>query len=64
MRRATITIPEDLNESIQAYMADQEVKFPLTALVQVALREFLDARRPTHSPNLPKDDATTTLGKK
>ncbi len=44
MRRATITIGDDIEDTLDAYMRQQEVTPPLTAVVQTALREYL-ARR-------------------
>jgi hypothetical protein len=37
MKRATITLPNDLAEALEAYQRDQEVPPPLTAVAQVAL---------------------------
>jgi hypothetical protein len=44
MRRATITIPNDLEASLEAYTRQQEVSPALTAVVQAALREYLTRR--------------------
>src|ERR1700722_7953912 len=44
MRRATITIGDDIDQSLDAYLRQQEVAPALTAVVQAALREYL-ARR-------------------
>ena len=44
MKRATVTISDDLEASLDAYMKQQEVSPALTAVVQAALREYL-ARR-------------------
>lgn len=44
MRRATITIPNDLEASLEAYTRQQEVSPALTAVLQAALQEYL-ARR-------------------
>ncbi len=44
MRRATITIGDDIEETLDAYLRQQEVAPALTAVVQAALREYL-ARR-------------------
>jgi hypothetical protein len=44
MRRATITITDDLEVSLDAYNRQQEVSPALTAVLQAALREYL-ARR-------------------
>jgi hypothetical protein len=44
MRRATITIGDDIEDTLDVYIRQQEVAPPLTAVVQAALREYL-ARR-------------------
>ena len=44
MRRATITIGDDLETILEAYIRQQEVSPALTAVVQAALTEYL-ARR-------------------
>jgi hypothetical protein len=49
MRRATVTIPGDLEEALDSYVRRQEVTPTLTALMQTALREYL-ARRGSASP--------------
>ena len=44
MKRASITIPEEVERALDAYLADQDPEEPLTAVVQSALREFLSKR--------------------
>jgi hypothetical protein len=44
MRRATVTISDDLERSLDAYNRQQGVSPTLTAVLQAALREYL-ARR-------------------
>ena len=44
MRRATITIPDELEEALEAYRRSQEVPAALTAVAQAALREYLERR--------------------
>jgi hypothetical protein len=44
MKRATVTISDELDASLNAYIKQQEVTPALTAVVQAALREYL-ARR-------------------
>ncbi len=44
MRRATVTIPDDLAEAVDAYVRAQEAPPPLTAVVQAALRHYLTER--------------------
>lgn len=44
MRRATVTINDDLEASLNDFMQQQEVSPALTAVVQAALREYLSRR--------------------
>ena len=44
MKRATVTLPDELDEALEAYRASQEVPLPLTSVVQSALREYLAKR--------------------
>lgn len=44
MRRATVTIPDDLEASLEAYNRQHDVSRAMTAVLQAALREYL-ARR-------------------
>ena len=44
MKRATVTIPDDLAQAVENYARTQEVRPPLTAIVQVALRRYLSER--------------------
>lgn len=44
MKRATITIPDELEAKLEEYVRRQEVPPALTAVVQTALREFLEKR--------------------
>ena len=44
MKRATVTISDELEASLIAYVSQQEVAPALTAVVQAALQEYL-ARR-------------------
>jgi hypothetical protein len=44
MRRATITIGDEIEDSLNAYIRQQEVAPPLTAVVQAALKEYLAHR--------------------
>ena len=44
MRRATVTIPEDLQGPLEAYRRDLEFSPSLAAVVQAALREYLQQR--------------------
>lgn len=44
MKRATITLPDELEDALEAYRRSQDVPVPLTALTQAALREYLTRR--------------------
>ena len=44
MKRATITMTDDLEQAVVAYQRDQEVPPALTAVAQAALREYLAER--------------------
>jgi metal-responsive CopG/Arc/MetJ family transcriptional regulator len=41
MKRATVTIPDDLAKAVDNYVRAQEARPPLTAVIQAALREYL-----------------------
>jgi hypothetical protein len=45
MRRATITIPSDLEAELDRYLARQAAPPSLTVVVQAALRSFLQEQR-------------------
>ena len=44
MKRATVTIPDDLADAVESYARDQEARPTLTVVVQSALRQFLAQR--------------------
>ncbi len=44
VRRATVTITDEIQANLDAYIRQQDVSPPLTAIMQAALQEFL-ARR-------------------
>ena len=44
MKRATITLPDEVEEALEAYRRSQDLPLPLTALTQTALREYLEKR--------------------
>jgi hypothetical protein len=44
VKRATITIGDDLEAALSAYISRQEVPPALTSVVQTALREYLGRR--------------------
>ncbi len=49
MKRATITIPDDLAEAVDHYVQAQEARPALTAVVQAALRAYLTERGYLHA---------------
>jgi len=44
MKRATMTLPDDLAEAVDKYVQAQEAPPALTAVMQAALREYLRER--------------------
>lgn len=44
MKRATVTIPDDLAKAVESYVRAQDAPPPLTAVVQAALRQYLTER--------------------
>lgn len=44
MKRATMTLPDDLAEAVDNYMNSQEAPPSLTTVIQVALRQYLEER--------------------
>ena len=42
MKRTTITLPDELTEQLNAYLAQQPVPPSLTKVMQIALKKFLD----------------------
>ena len=44
MKRATVTIPDDLAKAVDSYVRAQEARPPLTAVIQAALRQYLTER--------------------
>jgi hypothetical protein len=44
MKRATVTIPDDLADAVDRYVRAQEAPPALTAVVQTALRVYLTER--------------------
>jgi hypothetical protein len=44
MKRATMTLPDDLAQAAERYLASQEAPPTLTAVVQAALRQYLGER--------------------
>lgn len=50
MKRATITIPDDLAAAVDRYVQAQEAPPALTAVVQTALRAYLTERGYLRAP--------------
>ena len=44
MKRATVSITDDLAKAVESYVHSQDAPPPLTAVVQAALRQYLTAR--------------------
>jgi hypothetical protein len=44
MKRATVTIPDDLAKAVENYVRAQEARPALAAVVQAALRQYLTER--------------------
>ncbi|MGF1471085.1 MAG: hypothetical protein ACFB50_04980 [Rubrobacteraceae bacterium] len=44
MKRATITLSDELEKVLEDYQRSQDVPVPLTAVTQAALREYLAKR--------------------
>jgi hypothetical protein len=44
MKRATMTLPDDLAKAVDKYLASQEAPPSLTTLAQSALRQYLGER--------------------
>lgn len=44
MKRTTISLPDGLQEALEAYRRDQEAQPALSAVIQAALREYLIRR--------------------
>ena len=44
MKRATITLPDDLEQALERFVDEQAVPVQLTAVVQAAVREYLGER--------------------
>ncbi len=44
MKRATITLNDELERAVDAYLRDQEARPSLIAVMQTALRQYLSER--------------------
>jgi hypothetical protein len=51
MKRATITIDDDLERALETFVGRQEVQPTLTAVVQAALAEYLSRRGAAPPPH-------------
>lgn len=67
MKRVTVTVPDDLESKLGAYLARHEAPPSITSVMQAALREFLElqqlrerglraARKPFNLPPLEEKD--------
>jgi hypothetical protein len=45
MRRVTVTIPDDLERELEAYLRRQDAPPSITTVMQVAMREFLASQK-------------------
>ncbi len=71
MKRASVTITDELGKALEAYRHDQDIPPGLTAVMQAALREYLATRgyllppadRPRRKPKgVPRDRAVKIEG--
>ena len=44
MKRTTICLPDPLQEALEEFQRDQSARLPMSALVQAAVREYLERR--------------------
>jgi len=44
VKRATVSIPDDLAKAVDSYVRAQDAPLPLTAVVRAALRQYLAER--------------------
>ncbi len=44
MKRATVTLPDEIEQALDIYLADQPLPLALTAVVQAAVKEYLIER--------------------
>lgn len=51
MKRATVTIPDELEGSLESYRSDLELSPSLAAVMQAALKEYLSQRGYSSSEN-------------
>jgi len=70
VKRATVTIPKELGSALESYRRDLEFPPSFAAVMQAALREYLDRRGYAPSEVLPAgdrpsmyEDAPTVRGK-
>lgn len=59
MRRATVTIPDELEKALDAYRGDLEFPPSLAAVMQAAIKEYLGGRG---YPDLTELDAREAHG--
>ena len=44
MKRATVTLPDELEQALERFVQEQDVPVQLTAVIQAAVREYLRKR--------------------
>ena len=44
MKRTTISLPDTLHDALDRYRREHEVRLPLSAMIQAAIREYLMRR--------------------
>jgi len=54
MKRATVSIPDDLEQAIERYVAAHDARPALTAVIQAALRQYLTDRGYLRSAGPPR----------
>ena len=59
MRRATVTIPEELEVALESYRRDLEVPPSFAAVMQTALKEYLHQRGYVSGGGLPSGEMST-----
>lgn len=48
MKRASVTIPNDLEQALEEYQSDLEVSPAISTIMQAALRQYLEERGYLH----------------
>ena len=50
MKHATIILPDDIEQALEQFVADQPEPIPITAVIQSAVRDYLGERGYLPSP--------------